>query len=62
MMGHRIRSVDVTCSAIVLRAVRWIMSAQVDELDYAIRIKSLEKATDALTAAQSALDTAIAAV
>ncbi len=38
------------------------MTAQVDELDYAIRIKSLEKATDALIAAQSALDTAIAAV
>ncbi|CAL5218479.1 g165 [Coccomyxa viridis] len=35
---------------------------KVDDLDYAIRIKSLEKASEALAAAQSALDTAIAAV
>ncbi len=38
------------------------LHAQVDDLDYAIRIKSPEKASEALAAAQSALDTAIAAV
>jgi len=35
---------------------------KVDDLDYAIRIKSPEKASEALSAAQSALDTAIGAV
>ncbi len=39
-----------------------LLPVQVDDLDYAIRIKSLEKASEALAAAQSALDTAIAAV
>ena len=39
-----------------------LLAMQVDDLDYAIRIKSPEKASEALSAAQSALDTAIAAV
>ena len=39
-----------------------LLAMQVDDLDYAIRIKSPEKASEALSAAQSALDTAIGAV
>ena len=44
------------------RLLQRCVAAQVDDLDYAIRIKSLEKATEALAAAQSALDNAISAV
>ena len=42
--------------------MRALLAMQVDDLDYAIRIKSPEKASEALSAAQSALDTAIGAV